>query len=100
MRDTVVDFVAAWSAKTAIAQDRFIRWLGVSRGKFFDWKQRYGKANEHNNKVPRDHWLEKWEQQAILDYHHANPLEGYRRMVNDPWTPRRQGSPTLAEASG
>ncbi|HVZ34668.1 MAG TPA: DDE-type integrase/transposase/recombinase, partial [Polyangiaceae bacterium] len=38
-------------------------------------------ANEHNNKVPRDHWLETWEQQAILDYHHANPLEGYRRMA-------------------
>jgi len=59
----------------------FIRWVGVSRGKFFDWKQRYGKLNEHNGKVPRDHWLEKWEQQAILAYHRANPLEGYRRMT-------------------
>ena len=55
--------------------------MGVSRGKFFDWKQRYGKLNEHNGKVPRDHWLEKWEQQAILAYHRANPLEGYRRMT-------------------
>jgi transposase InsO family protein len=55
--------------------------VGVSRGKFFDWKQRYGKLNEHNGKVPRDHWLEKWEQQAILAYHRANPLEGYRRMT-------------------
>ena len=77
----MVDFVAAWSAKTEIAQERFIRWVGVSRGKFFDWKERYGRANEHNGKVPRDHWLEKWEQQAILAYHRANPLEGYRRMA-------------------
>jgi hypothetical protein len=80
-RDTVVDFIAEWSRKTEIAQERFIRWVGVSRGKFFDWKERYGKANEHNGKVPRDHWLEKWEQQAILAYHRANPLEGYRRMT-------------------
>jgi putative transposase len=77
----VVDFIAEWSRKTEIAQERFIRWVGVSRGKFFDWKERYGKANEHNGKVPRDHWLEKWEQQAILAYHRANPLEGYRRMT-------------------
>jgi len=77
----VVDFIDAWSAKTEIPQATFIRWVGVSRGKFFDWKQRYGKLNEHNGKVPRDHWLEKWEQQAILAYHRANPLEGYRRMT-------------------
>jgi putative transposase len=77
----VVDFIAEWSRKTEIAQERFIRWVGVSRGKFFDWKERYGKANEHNGKVPRDHWLEKWEQQASLAYHRANPLEGYRRMT-------------------
>jgi putative transposase len=80
-RDTVVDFIDGWSAKTEIPQASFIRWMGVSRGKFFDWKQRYGKANEHNGKVPRDHWLEKWEQQAILTYQQANPLEGYRRMT-------------------
>lgn len=80
-RDTIVDFVDAWSTKTEITQERFIHWLGVSRGKFFDWKQRYGKVNEHNAKVPRDHWLESWERQAILAYHHAHPLEGYRRMT-------------------
>lgn len=80
-RDTVVDFIDAWSTKTEIPQGRFIGWVGVSRGKFFDWKQRYGKVNEHNGKVPRDHWLEKWEHQAILAYQRANPLEGYRRMA-------------------
>mgnify|MGYP006871988189 CR=1 FL=1 len=25
--------------------------------------QRYGKANEHNGQVPRDHWLEDWEKE-------------------------------------
>ena len=38
-------------------------------------------ANEHNGHVPRDHWLEEWERQAILRYHEANPLNGYRRLT-------------------
>ena len=38
-------------------------------------------ANEHNGQVPRDHWLEDWERQAILDYHDRHPLEGYRRLT-------------------
>ena len=31
--------------------------------------------------VPRDHWLEQWEKEAILDFHHQFPLEGYRRLT-------------------
>lgn len=38
-------------------------------------------ANEHNGKVPRDHWIEDWERQAILDYHDKHVLEGYRRLT-------------------
>jgi len=38
-------------------------------------------ANQHNGQVPRDWWLEDWEKQAILDYHHSHPLEGYRRLA-------------------
>jgi hypothetical protein len=42
---------------------------------------RYGKANEHNALVPRDHWLEPWEKVAIISFHHQFPLEGYRRLT-------------------
>ncbi len=59
----------------------FISWLGVARGKYYSWCQRYGKANEHNGKVPRDHWLGDSEKQAIIDYHDRFPLEGYRRLT-------------------
>jgi transposase InsO family protein len=31
--------------------------------------------------VPRDHWLEEHEKQAILDYERRYPLEGYRRLA-------------------
>jgi transposase InsO family protein len=60
---------------------RFVRWLGVATSKFYDWQKRYGKVNEHNARIPRDHWLEDWERQAIIDFHQRNPLEGYRRLT-------------------
>ena len=60
---------------------RFLGWLALGTSKFHNWKDRYGKANEHNAQVPRDFWLEAWEQQAILDFHDGHPLEGYRRLT-------------------
>ena len=81
MRDQIVDFVRCWSEKTEIGIGRFIVWLGVAASKFYVWRERYGKANEHNAWVPRDFWLEEWEKKAIVDFHLKNPLEGYRRLT-------------------
>jgi len=53
----------------------------VSKGKYYAWCKRYGKANEHNGKIPRDNWLEDREKQAIIEYHQRFPLEGYRRLT-------------------
>jgi transposase InsO family protein len=53
--------------------------LGTS--KFHNWKERYGKANEHNGQVPRDAWLETWEREAIVTFHVNHPLDGYRRLT-------------------
>jgi putative transposase len=77
----VVDFVSEWSDKTELPVQSFLGWLELAPGKFYDWRKRYGKANEHNALVPRDHWLEDWERQAILDFHERFPLEGYRRLT-------------------
>ena len=60
---------------------RLLGWLQLGTSKFHQWKQRYGKANEHNGQVPRDYWLEAWERQAIVDYFDRHPLEGYRRLT-------------------
>jgi transposase InsO family protein len=73
--------VNRWSDKTAIALRCFLLWIGIGTSKWHDWKHRYGKANEHNAWVPRDHWLEPAEKQAILDFHALHPLEGYRRLT-------------------
>jgi putative transposase len=76
-----VDFVRRWSEKTEIGAGRFIVWLDITASKFYDWRDRYGKVNEHNGWVPRDFWLEDWEKQAVIGFHLKNPLEGYRRLT-------------------
>ena len=81
MRDQIVDFVRCWSEKTEIGAGRFIIWLGVTASKFYSWRERYGRVNEHNGWIPRDFWLEEWEKKAIVDFHLKNPLEGYRRLT-------------------
>ncbi len=56
-------------------------WLGITRSKYHDWVNRFGKVNEHNAWVPRDHWLTDDEKLRICNFARANPLEGYRRMT-------------------
>ena len=63
-----MDFVRRWSEKTEIGAGRFIGWLDITASKFYDWRERYGKVNEHNGWVPRDFWLEDWEKQAIIAF--------------------------------
>jgi putative transposase len=49
--------VRNWIDMTEIPVCRFLPWLGIGASKFHDWKHRFGKANEHNAWVSRDHWL-------------------------------------------
>ena len=55
--------------------------IGISSSKYYHWKSRYGKANEHNSTVPRDHWLAEWERKSIIEFWLQHPLEGYRRCT-------------------
>ena len=80
-RDSVVDYVTYWSNRTKKPVYQFIKWLQITESKYYTWKERYGKVNEHNGWVPRDHWLEDWEKQAIIDYYRVHPGEGYRRLT-------------------
>lgn len=70
-----------WTEKTELPAKQFVTWLGIRESKFYDWRLRYGKVNEHNAWIPRDWWLEEWEKQAILKFHFDHPLEGYRRLT-------------------
>ena len=80
-RDSLVDFVEKWSAKTELTARHLVGHIGITRSKYYDWRKRFGKVNEHNARVPRDHWLEDWEKRAIVDFHTQYPLEGYRRLT-------------------
>ena len=70
-----------FSAKVELPVETVVGWLGIARGKLYDWRKRYGKANEHNALVPRDHWLDDDERRRIIAFHEQFPLEGYRRLT-------------------
>ena len=65
-----------WADKTCIAAAWIVARLGISQSKFYDWRARYGKVNEHNSLIPRDFWLLPSEKDAIITFHSKNPLEG------------------------
>jgi putative transposase len=56
-------------------------WIGIGRSKYHDWIQRFGKVNEHNHWVPRDHWLTEDESIRICNFARQHPFDGYRRMT-------------------
>jgi transposase InsO family protein len=58
-----------------------VRWIGIATSKFHDWKLRFGKVNEHNAWVPRDHWLTDDEKERVRLFARQHPLEGYRRLT-------------------
>lgn len=51
-RDEVVDYVRYWTDKTDVKASKMISWIGISRGKYYNWKSRYGKVNEQNILLP------------------------------------------------
>ena len=81
MRDEVIDYVRYWSDRTELAGTKLVGWIGISRSKYYHWRTRYGKVNEHNAWIPRDWWLEDWEKQAIQAFALDHRLEGYRRLT-------------------
>lgn len=80
MRDEIVDYLSYWSQRAEIPVVKLLKHIELPEWQFYEWKNRYGKPNEHNGKQPREFWLTDEEKQAILRYAEANPLSGYRRM--------------------
>ena len=81
VRDRAVDFLKRYHQLTGLAMVLLLSWLGLSPRKFHRWQDRYGKANEHNAMIPRDHWIEPEERAAIIQFALQYPLEGYRRLT-------------------
>lgn len=81
LRDQIVDFVRDRSEQTGLSSGQLVTWIGIGKSKFCDWQRRYGKVNEHNAWIPRDHWLEDWEKDAIIKFYRSHPDDGYRRVA-------------------
>jgi transposase InsO family protein len=79
LRDKVVDFVHHWNERE-FDRGLLIRGLGIRASKFYSWEKRYGKENEHNGKIPRDHWLHEWEKERIIEFYKDHRTDGYRRV--------------------
>jgi putative transposase len=81
VRDHVVDTLRSWAEKTETPLGSLLAWAEIHSSTFNKWTRCYGKAYEHNAKVPRDHWLTDQEKQAIIQFHFDHPLNGYRRLT-------------------
>ena len=66
IRDEVVDYVRKWAAKTEITYAEIRKWIGIWSSTYCSWTRNYGRVYEHNGWIPRDHWLDEWAKQAIL----------------------------------
>jgi hypothetical protein len=54
--------------------------------------KRHGQINERDGLVPRDHWHESWEREAMLAFHAERP--GFQRCATGGWpgsNPSRAG---------
>ncbi len=60
---------------------KLIRQIGIGQSKYYDWKKRYGKENNHNAKENKRGWLLDWEKEAIVKYARKHLGEGYRRLT-------------------
>ena len=77
----MIDFVNHWTQRKSLPRKQLCHWADLGQRQFYRWRQRYGKVNEHNAAVPRDHWLEASEKEAIIQFAQEYPLEGYRRLT-------------------
>jgi len=81
IRDNIVETILEYRKRTKEPLKELISYTGISRGKFYEWKKRYGIPNNHNGKTPRLNWLMEEEKDAIVGYARENEdKEGYRRL--------------------
>lgn len=81
IRDEVVEYIMELKERTGKGIKDMVRYIGISRKKFYDWEKRLGIGNMHNGKIPKSHWLMEEEKEKIKEYARANYGQGYRRLA-------------------
>lgn len=80
-RNEILSFIQHWNQRSKISTQQLIGWLGIKRGRYYEWIKRKRKPNAHNASVPKSHWLLENERLAIIDYAKSHLQAGYRRMT-------------------
>jgi putative transposase len=81
IRDCIIDYIEHIAHRSDLSYLRLIKILGITRSRFYEWKQRKGVENRHNGKLPKSHWILPFERKAIIDYCRHHLEEGYRRLT-------------------
>ncbi len=81
-------YVKQITKRTEIKQKQVLKMIGITKGKYFEWKNRLGRENQHNGNLPKSNWLLPWEKDAIIAYARGHYSEndyhlrdGYRRLT-------------------
>lgn len=76
------------STESQLKVSKLITMTGISRSKYYKWRERLGIDNNHNGKIPKAHWLTPAERESIIDYARkyieSNSYylkDGYRRIT-------------------
>lgn len=72
----MVDYVHYWKERADTPAKQILQWIGLYESTFYKWCRSYGKEYQHNGAIPRDHWLEAWEREAIIQFYYEHPLNG------------------------
>lgn len=81
LRNEILSFIQHWNQRSEVTAIRLINWLGIQRGRYYEWVKRKDKPNEHNAPIPKSHWVLESERLAIVNYAHSHLQAGYRRMT-------------------
>ena len=76
-----MEYITEKQNRTGISSKALLRWLGISRSKYYDWLGRDSLFVSHNGQVPKSHWILQWEKEAIINYAKCHTMEGYRRLT-------------------
>ncbi len=74
-------YLEYWNEKTGMSIRKLTSFLGIHRSKFYQWRDRVGKENEHNGQIPRDFWVTQEEKDAVIKYYQNHFTDGYRAIT-------------------
>jgi len=56
VRDKVAFYVEDRSAKSGISIHRLVKWIGINRGKFYEWKRNRPSTYQDFSKISAEQW--------------------------------------------